>query len=645
MTDIKLDELFVTNFKGIKSFNLSAGGKDITVSGDNATGKTTLFDAFTWLLFGKDSTGAAKFNAKPLDSQMQEILGLEPDVTASLLIDGKAHTLHRHLKEVWVKPAGKAEKVRKPDRTELYIDDVPQKVKEYDAYISGLMNSDLFTIITNPAAFAAMKWDTQREILMQLIPNLTDTEVAASSDDLKGLLNKLAGKSIADQQKVIVSKRRTLKQDIDALPARIDEANRAMPDVGTDSEEDLKKAKAIYEEAIETSKSRVADLKTTDQTKLARQKLLDVKNQYMEAMAKYQEEQTRGSRTIAKQYDAAAADLRNAKNHVAQLEADIPRSEKSVEILQKANDSLKAEWVTVKAQSFDGDTTCPTCGQPLPADQVEQVKKKWNLQQSIKLTQIKDNGVAKKKQIEEAQKLLSFETEELAQAKPQLNKLQRQVDELEQQLTTIQSGAQDFDNTKDGQAFTERISALSSAIEAGDTSADAQKEIDEETAKIEDSQNELQKVVDQLAQYQAARAQRARIAELTEEDTRLKATYAALEKQAYLIDQFTRRKVDMLQERINKKFKLVSFKLFENQKNGELKETCEAAVNGVPYSDLNNAARINAGLDIINTLSDFYHAHAPIFVDNAESVNDLLTTDAQQIRLVVTHDKELKVEG
>lgn len=645
MTDIRLDELFVTNFKGIKSFDLTANSKDITVNGDNATGKTTLFDAFTWLLFGKDSTGAAKFNVKPLDNQMQEILGLEPDVTAALSVDGKAHTLHRHLKEVWVKSAGKAEKVRKPDRTELYIDDVPQKVKEYDAYIDGLMNSDLFVILTNPAAFAAMKWDAQREILMQLIPNLTDTEVAASSDDLKKLLDKLDGKSIADQQKVIASKRRTLKQDIDALPARIDEANRAMPDIGKDSEESLKQAKAIYEEAIETSKGRVADLKTTDHTKLARQKLLDVKNDYMEAMAKYQEEQTRGSRTIAKQYDAAAADLRVAKDHIAQLEADIPRSKKSVEILQQANDALRAEWVTVNGQDFDGDTTCPTCGQQLPPDQVAQAEKNWNLQKAAKLTKIRENGEAKKAQIAEAQKLLDSETAELDQAKPQLAKLQARVDELDQKLTAIQKATQGFDNTKDGQVFASRIAALTKAVATDDADADVQKEIDEETAKIADSQNELQQVMDQLAQYQAARTQQARIAELGDEDKRLKAAYAELEKQSYLIDQFTRRKVDMLQKRINKKFKLVSFKLFENQKNGELKETCEAAVNGVPYNDLNNAARINAGLDIINTLSDFYHAHAPIFVDNAESINQLLPTDAQQIRLVVTHDKELKVEG
>jgi hypothetical protein len=103
----------------------------------------------------------------------------------------------------------------------------------------------------------------------------------------------------------------------------------------------------------------------------------------------------------------------------------------------------------------------------------------------------------------------------------------------------------------------------------------------------------------------------------------------------------------MLTEKINSKFALVRFKLFETLVNGALSETCVCTVAGVPFEGaLNHGARVNAGLEIINTLARHFGFAPPVVIDNSESVTSLLPTVGQQIRLVVSAaDKSLRIES
>ena len=144
----------------------------------------------------------------------------------------------------------------------------------------------------------------------------------------------------------------------------------------------------------------------------------------------------------------------------------------------------------------------------------------------------------------------------------------------------------------------------------------------------------------QLALVEASEKAKMRIDELAQAEGKLAAAYEECNSQIFLVDSFIRAKTDMLSERINSRFQLARFVMFKkNIGNDGIEECCEVAVNGVPYSDLNNAMRINVGLDIIRTLSEHYHFNAPVFVDNAESVTDLLPMpDHQVIRLVVNSE-------
>jgi len=141
-----------------------------------------------------------------------------------------------------------------------------------------------------------------------------------------------------------------------------------------------------------------------------------------------------------------------------------------------------------------------------------------------------------------------------------------------------------------------------------------------------------------------------RIKELEEEEKQLNTTKESLEEMLYLAESFIVAKVELIKQEINGLFKSVQFKLFETQINGAIKEVCEVLVPSdsglVPFTSANNAGKINAGIEIINILSNHWDVRMPIIVDNAESVTRLAQSNSQIIKLTVDEGcKELKIEG
>lgn len=164
--------------------------------------------------------------------------------------------------------------------------------------------------------------------------------------------------------------------------------------------------------------------------------------------------------------------------------------------------------------------------------------------------------------------------------------------------------------------------------------------------QIKEKQQEMTLIRNDLSRIDQAQKALNRIDELKEEERKMADEYNEVEQQSFLIEEFIRTKMNLMEEQINSKFKFARFKLFEEQVNGGLTETCETLYEGVPYSKgLNNAARINVGLDIINTLNEHYGISAPIFVDNSEAVTNLIDVNAQVISLIVSEkDKQLRVK-
>ncbi|MFD1466497.1 AAA family ATPase [Lapidilactobacillus mulanensis] len=642
MTVITLESLSVHNFKGIRDFTLVPKGNDSQIYGMNATGKTTIFDAFTWLLFGKNSEESKQFNVKPLDENGDEVLGLEPEVVATIAVDDKSITLKRVLTEVWTKPAGKLEKVRKPDKTVLYIDDVPQKVKEYEDYINSLIDMDSFKTLTNPAAFTNLKWDVQRSILMNLIPDIDDQSVLADHPELSELVTILDNSSVEDQHKRISAQKSQIKKDIDALPARIDEATRAIPETIKTSDKELNEMKSTYEAEITDRKAKASMLQQDTSGIETQQKIAGLNVKLSKRESEFLGGKNLQMSSLRKDINTAEDEYRSAQRSLQEIQDKLKRVTNELSDTKVRHSELASQYVEADNQTFDEHAEqCPTCGQNLPPDKVEESKEKFNQQKSVKLAQIAKVGQ-------------EFSKDKIAELTDQVSKLQLDVKsemvkaattqshykKLKAELESQENGFGDFQSTE---IYTQIINEIAELRAKPDDAQNNSDEIEKLEAEIAGYRHDIDNIESVLRDKHAAREQRKRITELEDQDKALKQKFSELEKQAYLIDQFTRAKVNVIEDKLNTMFQMVSFKLFENQKNGELKETCEATVDGVPFSDLNNAARINAGLDIINTLTDYYGVNVPIFVDNAESVNELIKTKSQQISLIVSTDKKMKV--
>ncbi|WP_338230830.1 AAA family ATPase [Lactiplantibacillus paraxiangfangensis] len=644
MKTIKLISISYHNFKGIKDFTLTPNGESISVSGANATGKTTLFDGFTWLLFGKNSDEVKKFNPKPLNADGSEQLGLDPEVSAVLEIEGKEVSLSRKLAEKWSTPRGQAEKVRKPDATELTIDEVPQKVKDFTAYISSIVDEDSFKMITNPFAFNNLKWTDRRKLLLDLVSDVSDEDVIKATKNPAELAKLLDQHTADDMKRIIASSRRKLKAEIDGLPDRIDEATRAIPAVPDDSKdklqtrlEDLKGTMTDAQQSL--SLASTGGINLDAQAEKAR-----LQGEYSDAQMSYMQGNQLELNGLSEDMNTMQRKLNTVRMTVDSAKTGLSQAKAALEIATAKHTELVKKYSVLNHKNFDeSQLTCPTCGQELQPDKQEDIRKHFNVEKSTKLEEIKTDGLQSAKDMNMANNEIKSQQQALDAAQSELDQVRDRLDKISNDYNQAKAIQVDFSQTTKGESLQKKIDEQQRLIDSN--SGDNSKTKAVAQARIDEIQSSIDQVKSQLASFDLIKQQEDRVKALHAQEDELKNTYADLDKQSFLLDQYTRTRVTMLESRINKLFKLVNFKLFEVQKNGEINEICEAMVDGVPYStDLNNAARINAGLDIINTLSNHYQVVAPIFVDNAESVNRLIDTDAQQIALVVSGDKQLTVE-
>lgn len=645
MKKILINTITYENFKGLSSYTLNLAGKNAIVSGRNALGKTTLFDGFYWLLFGKDSTENAKFDVKPVDSDGLEILGKEPVVEAVLLIDGNEVTLRRELRETWSTVRGRVEAERKSDTTKYYINGVPCKTqKEYQEFIGTIIDENIFKMLTNPFAFNGLHWKEKRDILMSLVLDVSDDDVIASNEALADLGHLLTNHTADDQKAIVKAKLKELKKDIDGMTVRLDEAERAIPNTGDLNESELKGSLQRLNKKLDKLKEEQIQIENGGATVQLQSKLDEIQHE-MNALKIKQ----------AQSNHLAVSNLKNALNDSRDSARTVERNldqviyklhDKENLLQKKANQrkELLDNYRTKMDQTFDEHrSSCAMCGQELPADQVEKMKEEFNLKKANEIEGILSSGKEIKSEIDAT----AVEIEELKKEREDIllviENMRNRIDEFEKEISCIDVTNQtDFSELPEYQRLVDDSLALRSKIyndkeskaELIQDSVNKQKEVTLEISQV----NEL------LSKISVAVQQRNRLEELKKKHVDLVNTYNEFQGYEYLLDEYTRTRVKLMEEQINAKFKYAQFKLFNLQKNGGIEEVCEATYKGVAFSrNLNNAARINVGLDIINTLSDAYSVLAPIFVDNAESVNNLISTKSQIISLVVSNDTELKL--
>ena len=641
---MKLTKLELLNFKGLTSFTLDLKG-DVVIRGDNATGKTTVFDGLCWLLFGKDSLDRADFEIKTLDGG-EPIHKVNHEVTGTFTLDdGGTIELQRVYREKYSSPRG-GDVTLTGHTTDYFVDGVPKKEKEYKEIVNSLVDENIFKLITNPLYFnETYSWQNRRKLLLEMCGDISDEDVIANHDELKTLTDILSGHSVDDHRKVVASKKAAINKELDMLPVRIDEALRGKPEV-TANPEVLRINIDTLNADIEKLENDKALLQNGHALVDKRAELKNVQRKIMARETEMQMEYKKQSALKSNEYDAVVAEIHNMASKLADVRRRRIDVNKEIDYLQNTVCELSLELESVNKDAFaiDVDTNCPTCGQPLPSDKIKESRDKaeasFNKQKSKRLEEINNLIELKNNSIEALkEKLQALDVE--SKNTDGLDAKERRKADLVNEIELLKPPVLEDDEVYSDLKAEELM--LQMAID--EDNSDHSEEIAELEIKISDNKTERMKLEQELNKFAEIKRIEARVSELEAKQAELSEEKMKLDEASYLMDEFVKAKVNMLEESINARFKLARFKMFNIMLNGNVEECCETTYKGVPYRSMNNAARINVGLDIINALTSYYKVNAPVFIDNAEAVTDFIPVNSQTIKLIVDESKpQLTVE-
>lgn len=673
-----LKSLHMENFKGIKSLDVNFSNKT-SIKGQNAVGKTTIFDAFTWLLFNKNSAGEEKFNVRPLDKDGHRIDNVEIKVVGVIEVDGKEVELSKVQKQNWVKKRGTDTVTLQGNVNSFEIDGYPKSEAEFKAYVSGLaQGEEMFKMLTNPQYFSSLKWKEQRDILMKLVANVSDVELAQTDSKYAPLLDELEKAPSTDDIRAKFSKALSeWKKKQAEIPVRIDEAEKSKVDVDVAEQELLK---ADLERKIEAVEDRMEN--AGDEIDKLRGKEMQLQFDMSGITQTMNNELSAKRRELDNSKVDATREFNDLHNQIQTAENQIKTNEKIIADADATRKNLGVEYNAEFAKAFDetpylfdeskwvfdeNSTVCSLCGQKLPADkieslmadfeqkkadakahadkQLEDARKAFDDARSGKLKDLIAKGNNCKADIKRLTKENADLQESIGTLKEQESKALAKQNEYAKQLSEIPAEADYSQNEEYVKLKTEHDKILADIAKLESEGADkVVTDLKAEKTNLQAQLDEVNKVIAQAANNVAIDD---RIETLRDEQKEIGQKVADQEQMLYLLEEFIRFKLNRVSESINSHFKTVNFKLFEMQLNGGMKDCCECTVNGVPYSTLNSGHRIVAGLDIIRSLSELYGVSVPIFVDNAESLNEfnVPAVDAQLILLSVSEDKQLKVEA
>jgi len=673
---IILKKLRLRNFKGIIDREIDFEG-NTNIYGANESGKSTIYTAFNWLLTGKDEFDRKDFEIK--NTVRKELNSQSHEVEAILITEENGieqeHKLKRVYLEKWVTQRGQSSKTFEGHKTEYWWNEVPCNQSEFQTKVDGIIDSKILKLITNPNYFTSLKWDEQRRGLIAIAGEITNNEVidsiATPDQDFSALINVLNSKKSLDEYKKELAAKKTLlkKKSVEYAP-RIDEAKTNMPESHNwDSLELAIGTKQTEIQSIDNQLSSAsAAMAERQKGILNKQRELHLKSQEIISI-----KQTISSEIKAKTIQAES-EIKATEDQIARVQRMISANEKEresnernkadcrkrIEELEIRITQARKDWDAANAQVFEFDEStcnCPTCKQQLPAHDIEYKKEELRTNFNNSVSKKKTDAVAqsdllKSEKVQLEEKIASIDATELPSAKDlqeKLTALQNKAQELKGLMSspkdieveiesTVAANAQIKELSESIKILTEEINQANEQLGSNDNS-----ELKSQKLQLTIELDDLKK---SLASKDTIERTEQRISQLEKEERENAQEIANIESQEFEIETFSKAKMKILGEKVNQMFAYVKWQLFETQVNGAVVETCVCTYNGVPYPTLNTAAKLLAGIDILNTLSNHYGTYAPAFLDNRESVSWIPESKSQLINLFVSpDDKQLRIES
>ena len=641
MTEIKIKRMVLENFKCHKSLRLDFEGGNASIYGDNASGKTSIYDALTWLLFGKDSAGNGEKNIeiKPLDAtgEVKDHLAVTA-VEAVLDVNGEEVTLRRTYKEVWTTKRGSSQATYDGNTSDYYVDGVPCKRNAFQDRVNELVDEDTFRMLTSVSHFAnGIGWQDRRAVLFKVAGVMDDAQILATNEAFTPLVESMGKLSLEDYKKKLLAEKRKFTGAKTEIPARISECQKTIEDI-----EGLDFAGARAEvEALNTKKETVAaQILAIDHDNATEQKNMEIREAQLELSKlevennAYRDSQTAGSVNV----HSLSIRITSLQTQLNSKKCAIEKESTYISSLDQQIADSRKRWFAINNEAFSGGT-CDTCGQTLPAEKLQQAMTAFETQKKNRLQEIEQTANANKAAKAQAEDRFTKGIEEVTQLEAEIADVRGQIAAAEAAKVEPKDMADYADSKSAIQMRIDKLNADLHAIRnsAADLKGKLQQEMLEVNGKIKEQMGILS--TENLLEYS-----RKRVEELRQDAKNAAECLEAIEKMLYLIDEYSRYKTQFVEDSINGLFRIARFRLFREQANGGIEDRCDVVYDGIPYISVNNGMKINLGIDIINTLSTAYGVRVPLFVDNAESVTSIEKCGSQIIRLVVSeNDKELRV--
>lgn len=664
--DIRLKKIQLRNFKIHKDFTFEPDGNNASIYADNKKGKTTIYDAFMWLMFGKNSEGRTDFNLKPTGVDRPEV-----EVQAVLSIDGKEVELKKILTEKWSTKRGSKEESFTGHETAYFVNGLEVPLGEYKAYLDTIASEDTFKRLTSSAFFLSLKKADMRTLLVNMAGEFDMSTIFEAQPELKELYDYLNEKdfSVEDALKLAKQNLTIYNAENDKISVRIDEVNRAMPEEPEKGwqavEEMLDKARnnirkvdeklgSLHLATMEVKKTQGEIAELEDKIRRYRYDRLDEANkkgvqirstlESTKGMLKSQLEKKKSTTyrkdTLVNEYTKEAEKVNNLKEEYKQVMAELK------------------QLAETKYQEPDGGTmVCELCGQQLPLDQIaEHQEKHRKLFEANKEKKQAELEALKDDILQKAQKIKEY----ASGLKSDIEKIEAELSEIDNEISIIKQAIAEQEQALKDNAITDQIDLsedpeYQSMLTRVETLRGLLEEPKDDSAELleykEKMQGYVEKFMNILRGKQDIEKGKQRIAELVARGKELSGLIAVERKRQGLCDDFIRARADTLSEQINDMFTMVQFRLFDKQLNGGIADDCTPMVKteSGQYVELakdgSNSEKIQAGLDIVKAMQRYEGITVPVFIDNAEATTTLPPMDCQFIRLVVSEaDKKLRVE-
>lgn len=653
-----IKQLALLNFKGLRDYTLSPKENVTNIHATNGVGKSTICDAWSWLWTGKDTKGRADYEIKTNDKNNEPIHHLEHTVSVEMDVDYSKYDVSRTYREKWVKPTGEEERKLDTHTTTFVWDGIPLTLKkDFDQRMGQLFGSaEQFQLLSNPRYFLNMEWQKRRKLLMELAGVTDDTilsKLSSTSTDFAKLIEELGKNNLDDFRKKLNAEKKTLKSKIDEIPVKIREATLAIPQepdytvIEKLIESKNKELSSIDEQLSDISKAYEAqaeEIKKQQSVILEKERrIAAITNEVEIDVNKHNSGEDKALIKLNSDLALLEQSIRTHNSDQALIITKIHNKESEIESQKELLQTLRTAYGELNAiEMHEDDKHCPSCGSELSGEKLDNAVEKFNADKAQKL----QANIAKGKREKEVLDSLTTQLEEL---KKQKDTITAQLSEKHAEKITFQESIQ-TENDRPKQKYV--------AFDLLEKNAEYQRlvgEIDElkkqkteiqqpDTTELRQKKSLISRDIDELKKLlyikTTAETQKKRIQELESELKTLSQELATLEGKEFIADKFNRAKIEAIENGINGLFATIKWKMFKPLMTGGEEECCEALIDGTPYQAANNAAQINAGIECINTLSKHFNMYLPIFVDNAESVVELIPSESQIIRFVVDESCE-----